>query len=279
MLWRRPTSRLGLRALTDPSTTSFGDEKEPARVPLATGGRLSSAEADRLHAEYYRTGDPAAQAALVDHYRGLAHLLAARATRRQGDAEDLDQVALIGLLEALRRFDPERGVAFTTFAWATVQGELKRHRRNHAWTMRVPRRLQEAYLRVASVTDELTQSLGRTPAIAEIAEATGDPVDLVIEALDVRSVYRSPTQGVAPAEDNLNAGGPDPGFTSVDDRATLGALIPRLPDREQQILTLRFVDQLTQSEIAERIGLSQMHVSRLLAHSLAALRQWWRGRA
>jgi RNA polymerase sigma-B factor len=212
---------------------------------------------------------------LIDHYCGLAHLLASRASRRQGDAEDLDQVALIGLLEALRRFDPERGVAFTTFAWATVQGELKRHRRNHAWTMRVPRRLQEAYLRVAAVTDELTQRLGRTPGIAEIAEATGDPVDLVIEALDVRSVYRSPVQGARPSDED-RAGDADPGFTAVDDRATLAALIPRLPEREQRILTLRFVDQLTQSEIADAVGLSQMHVSRLLAHSLAALRQWWR---
>lgn len=231
-------------------------------------------EVDRLHAEYYRTGDDAARNALVEHYRGLAHLLASRATRQPGEAEDFDQVALIGLLEALRRFDPERGVSFTTFAWATVQGELKRHRRNHGWNMRVPRRLQEAYLRVASATERLSQTLGRHPTIDELAENTSYPVDLVIEALDVRSAYRSPSPpaGQSDREPGLH----DDGYLDVDERITLAALLPRLPEREQRILQLRFVDDMTQAQIAAEVGLSQMHVSRLLAHSLAALRQWWR---
>jgi RNA polymerase sigma-B factor len=244
-------------------------------VPAAS--RRSVPDLHGLHRRYHQQRDPADRALLLDRYQGLARALATRSARPADDLDDLIQVALLGLLHALERYDPDRGVEFTTFAWATVQGELKRHHRDRGWGIHVPRRLQEAYLRTAAAVDELTQDLGRQPSLDEIAALTGDDVELVIEALEVRSV-RSITSFDAGrgegGDHSLDPGADDPGFVGIDERSLLAALLPRLADREREVVELRFLHEWTQLQIAERIGCSQMHVSRLLSRALDRLREW-----
>lgn len=234
---------------------------------------------DELHAIYRQTGDQEARAELLHAYRGLASALAARMSRRREDAEEISQVALLGLLRAIDRFDPERGIRFSTFAWATIRGEIKRHHRDRSWGMHVPRGLQEQYLRTAAAIDELTQTLGRSPTIAEIAAHTGDGDEAVVEAIEVRNAH-SLLSLDAPAADAERAAGQladeHDGLSEVDERRLLSPLVARLGERERRILHLRFVDDLTQAEIAVRVGLSQMHVSRLLSQSLSRMRQWAR---
>ena len=231
-----------------------------------------------LHRRYHRQRDPIDRAALVDRYQGLARALAARSARPADDFDDLVQVALLGILSALERFDPDRGVEFTTFAWATVQGELKRHHRDRGWAIRVPRRLQEAYLRVSAAIDDLNQELGRQPSIAEIAVRTGEDEETVIEAIEVRSA-RSPssldsTRGDGSGERVWEPGQEDAAFLAFEERSLLTSLLPRLAPREREVLELRFFRECTQQQIAERIGCSQMHVSRLLTRALQRLREW-----
>jgi RNA polymerase sigma-B factor len=207
----------------------------------------------------------------------LARSLASRAAKPADELDDLIQVARLGVLHALDRFDPDRGVEFTTFAWATVQGELKRHHRDRGWAIHVPRRLQEAYLRVAAAMDELSQQLGRQPSIAEIAAYTDDDEESVIEAIEVRSARRPASIDVRVGENHDLAWEPgveDRGLAAIDDRSLLAGLLPRLGSREREILEMRFFDNLTQGEIAERVGFSQMHVSRILTRAIERLRTW-----
>jgi RNA polymerase sigma-B factor len=230
-----------------------------------------------LHREYATTRDPALRAVLLQRYEALARSLAARSAKPADEFDDLVQVARLGILHALDRFDPDRGVEFTTFAWATVQGELKRHHRDRGWAIHVPRRLQEAYLRVAAATDELSQQLGRPPTIAEIAGYTDDTEETVIEAIEVRSARRPTSIDIRVGENNDLAWEPgmeDKGLAAIDDRSLLAGLLPRLAEREREILELRFYANLTQGEIAERVGYSQMHVSRILTRALDRLRAW-----
>jgi RNA polymerase sigma-B factor len=196
--------------------------------------------------------------------------------RRHEEREDIEQVVNLAVLKALDRFDPAQGVSFSTFAWATAHGEVRRYHRDHAWKVRVPRSLQEHYLSVAAATDELTHRLRRSPTITELAEATGLADDEVLEAIEVRRAYNVASLD-APVGDDDRGGGPTPAVVDgdlalADDRCTLQALVRRLPPRERRIVLLRFFGGLTQSEIAEDVGLSQMHVSRLLAQSLEFLR-------
>ena len=241
-------------------------------------GRLSGAEIDRLFRTYVETRDPAVRERLVHAHIGLAASLAARLSTRNESADDLHQAALVGLLHAIERFDPRRGVQFTTFAWATITGELKRHFRDRTWGVRVPRRLQELYLATAEATDALTQQLGRSPTVPEVAARVGCTDEEVLEALEARSAHRLASIDAPVGDDDSGAGmqlgANDEGFGRVEHRAGLERLLDRLPARERVIIHLRFGEGLTQAEIAARVGVSQMHVSRLLSASLRKLRAW-----
>jgi RNA polymerase sigma-B factor len=185
---------------------------------------------------------------------------------------DLVQVGTIGLLNAVDRFDPERG-NFTAFAVPTILGEIRRHFRDRGWALRVPRRLQELGRRIGVAREELTHTLGRSPTVPELAAHLNEDADLVLEALDSAGVYTTVPLPTAPEEADLgHLGVLDEGLELVEDRVTLRPLLARLPVRERNILALRFIRGMSQSQIAAEVGVSQMHVSRLLTRSLAALR-------
>jgi RNA polymerase sigma-B factor len=213
---------------------------------------------------------------LVESHRHLADRLASRFANRGQPLEDLKQVAYLGLVTAARRFDAARGVQFATFARATVLGELKKHFRDHAWTVRVPRPVQELYLAVRPAVEDLTQSLGRAPTAGEIAARVGATVEDVVEALDaVNALHVDSLDRPRPGDEDghpFDRGAVDPGFFRVEERSWLVPALAALPPRERHILELRFVEGLPQSAIAAKVGISQMHVSRLLAKSLAILR-------
>jgi RNA polymerase sigma-B factor len=227
--------------------------------------------------EYARSHDPGLRAELVTAHMGLAEYLARRFTNRGEPLDDLVQVASLGLLKAVDRFDPERGLEFSTYATPTIVGELKRHFRDKGWAVRVPRRVQELHLRLGSVVSTLSQELGRSPTIGEIAQAASVSEEDVLEAIEAGHAYRF-TSLDAPAgndEDGTLAtqlGRDDQALIDSEHRVALSPLIARFPARERTILHLRFFEGLTQSEIAGRLGISQMHVSRLLARSLGQLR-------
>jgi RNA polymerase sigma-B factor len=179
-------------------------------------------------------------------------------------------------VKSVDRFDPERGVEFSTFATRTIIGELKRHFRDRGWAIRAPRRLQELYLELGQAAGDLSQELGRSPTVAELAKATGSSEEAVLEALEAGQGYRTSSIDAPDRQDDVLAnrlGDNDPSFLGVDDRSVLAPALDRLPPRERAIIEMRFVDGLTQSEIALRIGISQMHVSRLLSSSLRTLRR------
>lgn len=210
---------------------------------------------------------------LVEAQLPLVHHLAQRFRGRGEPYDDLVQVGTIGLLNAVDRFDPERG-SFTGFAVPTILGEIRRHFRDRGWALRVPRRLQELGRQVSEARESLTQQLGRSPTVQEIARQLDVDPDLVLEALDSASVYATVPLPSTPEEGEMAPlGFIDSGLELVEHRATLRPLLARLPTRERRILALRFVRGLSQSQIAAEVGVSQMHVSRLLARSLAVLRE------
>jgi RNA polymerase sigma-B factor len=245
---------------------------------------MSSEEIDRgelrdKFAEYARTRDRVLRDEIITAQVGLAEYLARRFKNRGEPVEDLVQVALLGLLKAVERFDPSRGLEFSTFATPTIVGELKRHFRDKGWAVRVPRRVQELHLRMASVVNGLSQELGRSPTIPEIARQADVSVDEVLEAMEAGRAYRFTSLDAGTSDDEDRAPTPsaqigedEPGLEEVEHRMLLSPLIASLPKREQMIIHLRFFRGMTQSEIAERLGISQMHVSRLLARSLAQLK-------
>jgi RNA polymerase sigma-B factor len=207
---------------------------------------------------------------------GLAHQLARRFMHRGEPLDDLVQVASVALVKSVDRFDPSRGVDFAAFATRTIIGELKRHFRDKGWAVRASRRVQELYLELGHATSTLVQELGRSPTVAELAQATSASEEAVIEAIEAGQGYRAASIDASENEDDpLSArlGALDGHYDSVEDRALLGPALETLPPREQAILRMRFIDGLTQSEIATAVGVSQMHVSRLLAASLEKLRQ------
>jgi len=228
-------------------------------------------------AEYHATRDPELRNELVNAFRPLAFRLARRHTRNREHQDDLVQAASVGLIKAVERFDPTRGNEFSTFAWATIQGELKRHYRDRTWLVRPPRNLQERFLAVSGAIDELTGEGGKSPTVTEVAQRLALTEEDVIEAIEVRQAYL-PSSLDAPAgpdvEPSTQLAADEDGYEDVDDRAMLTPLVARLPALEQRIIQLRFVDELSQSQIGEEIGISQMQVSRLLARSLDSLRRW-----
>jgi len=217
------------------------------------------------------------RAELIEAHIGLAEYLARRFSNRGEPLDDLVQVASMGLVKAVDRFEPERGLEFSTYATHTIVGELKRHFRDKGWAVRVPRRMQELHLRLSSLVSTLNQDLGRSPTVAEIAQAAGVSEEEVLEALEAGQAYRfASLDAPVPGEDSgtlaTSLGEEDASMVDVEHRVALSPLIAKLPERQQKILHLRFFEGLTQSEIASRLGISQMHVSRLLARSLAQLR-------
>lgn len=217
--------------------------------------------------------------ALVDQYIGLVEFLARRFRNRGEPLEDLTQVGTIGLLKAIDRFDLDREVEFSTYATPTIVGEIKRHFRDKGWAVRVPRRLQELHLELTKIISKLGQDLGRSPTVAEIATATGFSEEEVLEGLEIAQAY-SFTSLDAPidSEDSDSTsfadqmGGEDESLETIEYRASIAPEMERLPERERRILFLRFYRGMTQSEIAARLGISQMHVSRLLNRTLGQLR-------
>ena len=225
--------------------------------------------------EFARTRDPALRDRLVEGHLGLAHQLARRFNNRGENLDDLVQVASVALIHAVDRFDPDRGFEFSTFATRTILGELKRHFRDKGWAVRAPRRIQELYLELNAAAESLAQELGRPATVAELAGRTGSTEEAVLEALEAGQGYRATSIDKPDDREGTLAsrlGDIDAGFGGVDDRQVLGEAMARLPERERSILTMRFVEGLTQSQIAVRVGVSQMHVSRLLSASIAQLR-------
>lgn len=233
----------------------------------------------RTFEAFAETRDAGLRDQLIEAHLGLAEYLARRFANRGEPLDDLVQVASLGLVKAVERFDPGRGLEFTTFATPTIVGELKRHFRDKGWAVRVPRRVQELHLRVTRVIDDLALELGRSPTVDEIATRAGTTEDEVIEAIDAGSAYRSASLDAGRSEDDESPGllgqlgEIDPELARAERRAALGPLLSALPEREQVMLYLRFYEGMTQSEIAKRLGISQMHVSRLLSRSLQQLRE------
>jgi RNA polymerase sigma-B factor len=227
--------------------------------------------------EYRRTGDRALRNELVEEHVRLAEFLARRFAHRGETADDLRQVALVGLLKAVERFEPDRGLQFSSFATPTITGELKRHFRDRGWAVRVPRRVQELHLELDRTVNELSQELGRPPTPAEIAQHAGVLEEDVLESMEAGTLYRLASIDAVRSDDDSGTtpaqrlGELDEELLAVDDRVAVGEMLSVLPEREQTIVYLRFFEGLTQSEIADRIGISQMHVSRLLARSLETL--------
>ena len=244
-------------------------EKEEIR-DLFRAYRMADAEEERAQH----------RAKLVDQYIGLVEFLARRFRNRGEPLEDLVQVGTIGLLKAIDRFDLDREVEFSTYATPTVVGELKRHFRDKGWAVRVPRRLQELHLELGKIVNRLGQELGRSPTVAEIAHAAGISEETVLEGLEIAQAYNFTSLDAPIDSDDSGStsyaeqlGSEDEHLENLEYRASLAPEMAKLPERERRILYLRFFKAMTQSEIAERLGISQMHVSRLLNRTLTRLRE------
>jgi RNA polymerase sigma-B factor len=253
---------------------SLGEPQEPTDLRTRTAELFQAMSSAK-------PGDPEhilARDGLVALHMPLVEHLARRFRNRGEPYDDLVQVATIGLIKAVDRFDSDRGVEFSTYATPTILGEIKRYFRDKGWAIRVPRRLQELRLSLTAATAELTQQLGRAPTVAELSERLGLSPDLVIEGLESANAYNTlsldaPDQNEADTTTVLDGlGGEDEALESVEYRESLKPLLAQLETREKRILTLRFFRGMTQSQIAEEIGISQMHVSRLLARTLTELR-------
>jgi RNA polymerase sigma-B factor len=236
-----------------------------------------SADDDALLPLFRRTGtDPNARDELVARYLPLAEYLARRFSGRGEQLDDLVQVASMGLLHAIDRFDPDRGVRFTTYASATIVGELKRHFRDKGWAVRIPRRMQELSLEMNRVMPQMAQTLGRMPTIAELAAQLEVGAEEIVEAMDASQAYSTSSLDAPVGEGDLTAGDllgeDDPSLAMLDEWADLAPVLASLPRRERRVLYLRFYEGKTQSEIAADIGVSQMHVSRILTQTLEKLR-------
>jgi RNA polymerase sigma-B factor len=206
----------------------------------------------------------------------LARSLAARYRRSGEPLEDLEQVASIGLLNAIDRFEPARGTAFSSFAVPTILGELRRHFRDRTWALRVPRKLQELGVQIEHVRDELTSSLGRQPTVHELADRLETDAETILQAIEL-TVARSTVPLAGPADDGDTEaervpGTVDEGYTQAEDRAVLAPLLAKLSAEDAEIVMLRFQEDMTQDAIASRLGVSQMHVSRVLHRSVTQLR-------
>jgi RNA polymerase sigma-B factor len=226
-----------------------------------------------------QAGDRTAQQQLTERFLPLARQLARRYQGGDEPLDDLVQVASVGLLKAIDRFDPARGIAFSSYAVPTILGELKRHFRDRTWSMRVPRDLQELSLRIDRTVEQLSRGLHRAPSIGEIAAEVGASEEQVLEALEAGANYRTASLHAPRIGDEADGetlgdalGSDDASYGLAEDRATLERLLRTVSPREREVLRLRFAEDLTQAEIGERIGVSQMQVSRIIRQALTRLR-------
>jgi RNA polymerase sigma-B factor len=237
----------------------------------------ATAESEEIERLFISLPDPAAREELARLFQPLAEYLARRFFGRGEPLEDLVQVANLGLLKAIDRFDLARGVKFSTYATATVVGELKRHFRDKGWALRVPRRLQESGMKVGRTVTEMYQDLGRAPTVAEIAERTGLSEDEVLEAMETAHAYTTASLDAPTDEEGATSldrlGEEEEAFELLEGWTMVAPAIRELPARERNILYLRFFRGLTQTQIADELGISQMHVSRLLSRTLRDLRR------
>jgi RNA polymerase sigma-B factor len=241
----------------------------------------------RLFRRYLDAHDPVDRAAIVERFLPLARQLAARYQRPEEPFDDVFQVACFGLVKAVDRFDVDRGVAFSSYAVPTIMGEIKRHFRDRTWAVRVPRDLQELALRVDRVVAQLTRELGRQPSVEEVARAIDADPEEVLEAMQASTAYRATSLETPRAGgdddpgDTLgdSVGTVDGGYAQAEQRAMLHALMRSLTAREREVVRLRFEEDLTQAAIGERIGVSQMQVSRVLRQAIAKLRALARAEA
>ena len=229
---------------------------------------------EELLVVYHEDRDPDARDELVKRFIPFARKLALRYVHSREPLDDLVQVASLGLLNAIRRFEPGRGKRFTSYAAPTIMGELKRYFRDKGWSVHVPRNLQERALAASRHTERLSARLGRSPTVDELGNVLNCPTEQVIEALDAAHNYHpaSLDAPIAREDDDRSAlGDEDEGFELVEDRQMLASGWASLTETERQVVSLRLVDDLTQREISQRIGCSQMHVSRLLRRSMLRL--------
>jgi RNA polymerase sigma-B factor len=261
-------------------------EEDGLSAPSAQGARhdphdRSGARALFLELRTLKDGTPEyaeLRNRLVRMHLPLVEHLARRFRNRGEPLDDLTQVATIGLIKSVDRFDPDRGVEFSTYATPTVVGEIKRHFRDKGWAVRVPRRLQELRLALTTATAELSQQHGRSPTVHELAEKLAISEEEVLEGLESANAYSTLSLDVPDTDDESPAvadtlGAEDEALEGVEYRESLKPLLEDLPPREKRILLLRFFGNMTQSQIAQEVGISQMHVSRLLARTLAQLRE------
>ena len=262
-----------MRAVTPPGRAGSDPGDEPGR------GGDRTAEDRALFERYLDKRDPVDRELLVERFLPLARQLARRYQRPEEPFDDLFQVACLGLVKAIDRFDLSRDVAFSSYAVPTILGEIKRYFRDRTWSVRVPRDLQELALRVDRKVSELSTDLRRQPTVTEIAEAVGIEEEDVLEALEASGAYRAtslslPRNGDDERGETLGdtVGTFEEGFALAEDRATLARLLETVSPREREVLRLRFEEDLTQAEIGELIGVSQMQVSRIIRQALARLR-------
>jgi RNA polymerase sigma-B factor len=254
------------------TTTPATDAGAPR--PLSRERRRRDRE---LFLRLKRDGDQRAREELVERFMGLARQVALRYQRQSEPLEDVLQVASLGLLKAIDRFDPDRGIAFSSFAVPTMLGEVKRHFRDRSWSVRPPRDLQELTLRVDRAIGELSGRLGHSPGVAEVAAHVGVSDEEVLEALEAGRARGAASLSAPRGDDEGTTlgdtlGQDEEGFGLAEHRATLAALLDELTPRERKVLELRFSGDLTQAEIGEIIGVSQMQVSRIIRGALARLR-------
>jgi RNA polymerase sigma-B factor len=242
-------------------------------------GTQSRNEDRELLRRYHEGGDTNAREELIERHLPLVRSLARRYAGRGEALEDIEQVGAIGLIKAIDRFELSREVSLATYATPNVVGEIKRHFRDKGWAVRVPRALQELNASMSGAIERLTVRLSRSPSIAEIAGELKTSPEQVLEAMEVGSAYSTVSLSTGPgsAEDELNPldtiGSEDEEFERSEHRAALAPALERLPSREREILRMRFEEGLPQTQIAQRVGLSQMHVSRLIRKSLAVMRE------
>ena len=251
-------------------------------VPMGTEDLVyGSADDAELLRRYHEDGDVRARQALIERHIGFVRRLAQRYAHRGENLEDLTQVGCVGLIKAIDRFDGQYKVTLATYAAPNVLGEIKRHFRDKGWAMRVPRDVQELNVKLGRVVDELTGKLGRSPSVEELAKTTHSTTEQVVEALDSSRAYNTVSLS-APAPDEGDEDGGDPlehfgdedeGFELAEERQLLREGFKDLGDRERSILHMRFFLGMTQSEIADQVGISQMHVSRLIRQSIDRVRE------
>jgi RNA polymerase sigma-B factor len=242
-----------------------------------SGAGVATISEDRgaLHEEYFRTRDPELRERLLATYSGLARAMAKRFGQRGHPLDDLLQVAYVGLLKAIDGFDPTRGLRFSTYAMPTILGELKRHLRDQSWGIRPPRRVHDLYLAVERTVDDLAQDLRRKPTVKEVADALGVADESVLEAMEAATGRKLPSLDVPPAEGPAlvdSIAREDPQLGHVERSLALATLLCHLPERDEEVLRMRFERDMTQLEIARALGRSQMQVSRTLARGLDRLR-------